>query len=178
MLRAKGCCAATFSKSIKMPFMLRAGTFRLMFQRLLDLSIVIFRCRSTRSYRIARRPLYWLSIIRASSGCVPMSYSREMPPMWYEASTSPTIVVAEREFILEPVAQCTMVKWRVALEQLDVEGVRRSDYRRQELWPCQRQRLNLRFQHRLQSSSCFCYQRPRSPDNDHLPSGAVFQRSL
>ena len=28
-----------------MPFMLRAGTFRLMFQRVLDLSIVIFRCR-------------------------------------------------------------------------------------------------------------------------------------
>ena len=65
---AKGCCAATFSKSIKMPFMLQAGTFRLMFQRVLDLSIVIFRCRSTRSYRIARRPLYWLSIVRASSG--------------------------------------------------------------------------------------------------------------
>ena len=31
VLRAKGCCAATFSKSIKMPFMLRAGTFRLIF---------------------------------------------------------------------------------------------------------------------------------------------------
>ena len=29
---AKGCCAATFSRSIKMPFMLRAGTVRLMFQ--------------------------------------------------------------------------------------------------------------------------------------------------
>ena len=26
MLRAKGCCAATSSKSIKTPFMLRAGT--------------------------------------------------------------------------------------------------------------------------------------------------------
>ena len=32
-------------EDIKMPFMLRAGTFRLMFQRVLDLSIVIFRCR-------------------------------------------------------------------------------------------------------------------------------------
>ena len=87
VLRAKVCCAATFSKSIKMSFMLREGTFRLMFQRALDLSIVIFRCRSTWSYRIARRPL---SIIRASSGRVTMSYSRDIPPMWYEASTSPT----------------------------------------------------------------------------------------
>ena len=32
------------------------------------------------------------------------------------------------------------------------------------------QRLNLCFRHRLESSSCFCYQRHRSPDNDHLPS--------
>ena len=55
------------------------GTFRLMFQRVLDLSIVIFRCRSTRPYRIARRPLYWLSIIRASSGRVTMSYSKDIP---------------------------------------------------------------------------------------------------
>ena len=76
-------------ESIKMPFMLRADTFRLMFQKVLYLSIVIFRSRSTRSYRIARRPLYWLSIIRASSGTVTMSYSRNIPPMWYEASTSP-----------------------------------------------------------------------------------------
>ena len=74
---------------LEMPFMLWAGTFRLMFQRVLDLSIVIFRCRSTLSYRIARRPLYWLSIVRASSGRVTMSYSRDMSPMWYEASASP-----------------------------------------------------------------------------------------
>ena len=65
-----------------------AGTFRLMFQRVLHLSIVIFRCRSTRSYKIARRPFYWLSIIRASSGRVTMSYSRDIPLMWYEASAS------------------------------------------------------------------------------------------
>ena len=52
------------------------------------LPIVIFRCRSTWSYRIARRLLYWLSIIRASSSRVTMSYSKDMPPMWYEASTS------------------------------------------------------------------------------------------
>ena len=44
-MRAKSCCAAAFSTSIKMPFMFRAGTFRLMFQRVLYLSIVIFRCR-------------------------------------------------------------------------------------------------------------------------------------
>ena len=30
-------------------------------------------------------------------------------------------VVVEREFILEPVAQCVLVKWHVALEQLEVE---------------------------------------------------------
>ena len=47
---------------------------------------------------------------------------------------------------------------------------RRSDHQRHQRWPCQRQRLNLGFRHRLKSSSCFCYQRHRSPDNDHLPS--------
>ena len=76
--------------------MLRAGTIRLMFQMVLDLSIVIFRSRITRSYRIARRPLYWLSIICASSGRVTMSYSRDMPPMWYDASTSPVGIFADQ----------------------------------------------------------------------------------
>ena len=33
VLQAKGCCATTFSKSIKMPLMMRADSFRLMFQR-------------------------------------------------------------------------------------------------------------------------------------------------
>ena len=60
MLRAKGCCAATSSKSINILFMLRAGTFRSIFQRVFELSIVIFRCRSTRSYRIKRRPAFVL----------------------------------------------------------------------------------------------------------------------
>ena len=46
-------------------------------------------CVVEQADRIARRPLYWLSIIRASSGRVTMSYSRDIPPMWYEASTSP-----------------------------------------------------------------------------------------
>ena len=40
VLRAKCCCAATFSKSIKMPFMLQAGTLRLMFQSILDSSSI------------------------------------------------------------------------------------------------------------------------------------------
>ena len=46
-----------------------------------------------------------------------MSYSRDIPPLWYEA----TDVVVKRELILEPVAQCALVKWHVALEQLEVE---------------------------------------------------------
>ena len=32
-----------------------------------------------------------------------------------------TIVDVKRELILEPVAQCALVKWQVALEQLEVE---------------------------------------------------------
>ena len=32
-----------------------------------------------------------------------------------------TAVIVECEFILEPVAQCALVKWHVALEQLEVE---------------------------------------------------------
>ena len=80
-------CAATFSKSVKMPFMLRAATFRLMFQRALELSIVIFRCRSTRQTGsqggLCTVVDYW-----ASSGRVTISYSSDVPPMWFEASTS------------------------------------------------------------------------------------------
>ena len=117
MLRAKDCCAATFSKSIKMPFMLRAGTVRLMFQRVLDLSIVIFRCRSTRSYRIARRPLYWLSIIRASSGRVTMSYSRDMPPIWYEALASSVIRG------IDPLIMTICLLWG-CLPEITVEDIR------------------------------------------------------
>ena len=33
-----------------------------------------------------------------------------------------------------------------------------------------------RFRHRLESSSCFCYQRHRSPDNDHLSSLGLSSR--
>ena len=32
-----------------------------------------------------------------------------------------TVVIVEREFILEPVTQCALVKWLVALKQLEVE---------------------------------------------------------
>ena len=32
-----------------------------------------------------------------------------------------TAVIVKRELILEPVAQCALVKWHVALEQLEVE---------------------------------------------------------
>ena len=49
-----------------------------------------------------------------------MAYSRDMPPMWYEALDH-TAVVVKSELILEPVAQCALVKWHVALEQLEVE---------------------------------------------------------
>ena len=33
-----------------------------------------------------------------------------------------TAVVVEREFILEPVAKCALVKWHVAFQQLEVQG--------------------------------------------------------
>ena len=46
---AKGCCAVTSSKSIKTPFMLQAGTLRLIFQRVSLLSLLIFRCLKIRS---------------------------------------------------------------------------------------------------------------------------------
>ena len=53
-----------------------------------------------------------------------MSYSRDIPPMWYEESTSPVDhmdVVVKGELILEPIARCALVKWHVNLEQLEVE---------------------------------------------------------
>ena len=79
-----------------------------------------------------------------------------------------TAVVVKRELIVGPVAQCALVNWHVALEQLKVEWDEEAitEGISNDLW----QRLNLHFRHRLESSLCFCYQRHRSPDNDHLPS--------
>ena len=66
-------------------------------------------------------------------GRVTMSYSRDISPMWYD----------------------------VAHEQLEVEWDEDAITEGHVRWPCQRQRLNLRFRHQLESSSCSCYQRHR-----------------
>ena len=84
-------------------------------------------------------------------------------------------VAVKRALILEPVAQRALVKWHVALEQLEVEWGEEAITKgisdglvSDNAW------ISLR--HRLESSSWFCYQRHRSPDNDHLPSLGLSSR--
>ena len=109
-----------------MPFMLRAGTFRLMFQRVSDLSIVIFRCRST--LFIQNRKAAFVLVIDHSSklgvcdNVILARYSSDVVRgVGIACGLDHTVVVVEREFILQPVDQCALVKWHVTLEQLAVE---------------------------------------------------------
>ena len=160
--------------------MLRAGTFRLMFQRLLDLSIVIFRCRSTRSkgsqggvctgcrsfgqalaeWSCRTREICLRCGMRRRHRLWPGSHGWSHQTWAHTRAGRP---VRSGKMACGSRAARSRMRWR-------------SDHQRHQRWPCQRKRLNLRFRHRLESSTCFCYQRNRSPDNDHLPSlGLAFR---
>ena len=103
-----------------MPFMLRADTFRLMPE---DVRLV--HCHfPVQQYPVIldRKAAFVLAVDHSvqlwrSDLYVLERYASDV----VRGGLDHTVVVVEREFILEPVAQCALVKWHVALEQLEVQ---------------------------------------------------------
>ena len=99
--------------------MLRAGTLRLIFQRVSLLSLLIFRCLRIRSWGSqSGRCTDWRSSEPA------LAAWRSHNVVWgvgIACGPNCAAVVVEAEFVLQPVSKRALVERHVALEQLEIE---------------------------------------------------------
>ena len=125
MLRAKVCCATTFSKSIKCPSCcgrarlvdVPEGVRHLHCYLPVPQYPVIQDCKAAFVLVVDRSGQLW------QSGHVVLErYTSDVVQgVDIACGLDHTAVVVKHELILEPVAQCALVKWHVALEQPEVE---------------------------------------------------------
>ena len=134
---------------------------RLIFQRVSLLSLLIFRCLRIRSYRIARRPLYWLVSCEPAAEwpCYTPDLGsrrcrRRRHRLWPGSHGCSRWRSLRTPAGLPAHPDRTACGSRTAWNQAGC----RSGCRRHWRWPCQLPLSHLCFQHRSEFALCFGYQ--------------------